>query len=56
MDRESKTAAISVYLYELADENRGVIGGLHEHHPRYNFTVVESLGTQSSFSQATCID
>lgn len=36
---------VSAYLYDLAYENRRVVGRLHEDSPRDNFTVVEGLST-----------
>lgn len=47
---------VSTYLYDLAYENRRVVGRLNEDSPRDDFTVVEGLSTQSCFSQAACID
>ncbi len=36
---------VSAYLYDLAYENRRVVGRLHEDSPRDNFTVMEGLST-----------
>lgn len=47
---------VSAYLYDLVNENRRVVGRLHEDSPGDNFTVVEGLSTQACFSQTACID
>lgn len=47
---------MSAYLYDLADEKRRVVPWVHEDSPGNNFTVVESLRTETCFSQSACID
>lgn len=47
---------MDAYLYDLADEHRGVVSRLHEDSLGDNFTVVEGLRTEACFSQAACID
>lgn len=54
---EGKTSRrVGAYLYNLAYENRRVIGWLHEDILRNDFTVVEGLSTEAYFSQTACID
>lgn len=53
MEAEQRVAA---YLYDLTDENRGVVSRLHQDSLGDNFTVVEGLRAQACFSQAACID
>lgn len=47
---------VCAYLYELADEERRVVPGVHEDSPGNYLTVVESLSTEAGFSQAACIN
>jgi len=45
-----------VYLYQLADYDKRVIGGLHQDSLGDDLTVVEGLGVQAGLSQAAGVD
>lgn len=47
---------VCAYLYDLADEERSVVPWVHEDSPGNHFTVVKSLSTEASFSQAAGIN
>lgn len=51
-----KRRRMSVYLYDLTDENGGVVRRLHEDGLRDNFAIMEGLSAQACLSQAACID
>lgn len=44
------------HLYDLTDENGGVVRRLHEDGLRDNFAIMEGLSAQACLSQAACID
>lgn len=44
------------HLYDLTDEDRRVVGWLHEDGPRDNLTVVEGLSAEACFRQTAGVD